>query len=340
MLTLEQFQKVKRVIVHGGSCPDGRASAMIVNDAFRLMYGPSHDVRIEFVMHSSREHDALEPEPGMLFVDFSVPHDKADAFLEVGTIILDHHRGPKLPDSSKYSNKEVVQRFVGAGQGVFGDEVEEPGVCGALLAYEHVWKPVCESWAQDVYDSEVVFRRMDTIVQPFATLAGVRDTWLTDHPDWVKACKQAQALQFWPEEHLLRVPITEWESLMDIGDILWQKRCQTVQKVSKKTYPHTSLKGTRLGILQGTRLSSDIAEVLGDTVDLVLTYDFVHEDGVLKLSVSTRSHTGYNCASFCGHYRGGGHTAAAGCHLIVDISADPNPYKMLIEAVDAYESLS
>lgn len=339
MVPLEKLKAVRRIIVHGGKCPDGRASAMIAKHAYSKVVGV--EVPIEFVLHSSPEHEALEPEEGMLFIDFSVPHDKADAFLEAGTIILDHHRGAKLEDSPDshplYSNKVVVQKFVEAGLGAFGDEEENPGVCGAVLAYKHLWEPFRQE-----YRSREMSEESQTI-QEFARLAGIRDTWLNKHPDFEEACKQAMALKFWPEDRLLNAEVSQWVDLMSLGQILWDKNQNTIEKVSDQILHWTSTKGTRVGIFQGTTLSSDMAEYL-DTVeedkrvDFLVGFDLKYEGGALKLVLSTRSHAGYNCASFCRHNGGNGHTSAAGCALTFQLF-DPNPYKMIMDRVEAYEAL-
>src|ERR1051325_3448736 len=127
--TLGQLRKIKTVISHGNNCPDGVASAMIVADAYG--YGDGDGPEILIIDHQSDEKAKLAAKPGMLFVDFSPPEERAQEFLAAGTLCLDHHK-----------KGSSVQAFVEAGLGVFGDEDLNPGVCGATLAYEHVWKPL------------------------------------------------------------------------------------------------------------------------------------------------------------------------------------------------------
>ncbi|MCH8239284.1 MAG: hypothetical protein IIB62_04360, partial [Proteobacteria bacterium] len=102
----------------------GMASAMILRDAF------SYFPPVEFVHYDTPEHRNMEVTEGVIFCDFSPHPDLAAQFLEAGAIVLDHHK----------TVKPIVSQFVKAGQGVFGDEELEPGVCGATLAYQHVWR--------------------------------------------------------------------------------------------------------------------------------------------------------------------------------------------------------
>ena len=271
---------------------------MILRAAYDT-YLPDNKVSIEFIAHNSKEHRELEPGPGMLFADFSVPPEKADAFLAAGALILDHHRG------KDGINKDVVLRFVAADQGAFGDEETDPGICGAVLVYEHVWKAFCKP---------------DPVVENFARLAGIRDTWQSQHPDFHLACLQAATLQFWPEEHLLEAPPSKWSRLTDkkFGQVLWDKHHDTVKKVATRLHTWVSPKGTRVCLFQGTKLTSDMAELLGEAFDLIIGFDLTKEDDQLKMLLSTRSHTNFDCAHFCGTHKGGGHTKAAGFTYILD----------------------
>jgi oligoribonuclease NrnB/cAMP/cGMP phosphodiesterase (DHH superfamily) len=176
------------------------------------------------------------------------------------------------------------------------------------------------------------------LVESFAILAGVRDTWQKNHPSWIRACEQAEALSFWPEETLLEALPREWRNLMKLGPIIWGRKQDTVKKVAEKVYRWTSKKGTRACLFQGTKLSSDIAEALGDTVDLVIGFDLGYEDGAIKLLLSTRSHTTFNCAQFCGAHGGGGHTKAAGCNVEIIVESTANLYKQVIDTLDVFEA--
>lgn len=332
-LTIDQIKQVKRVKVHGGRCPDGRASAMILKRAFTLL---KQDVQIDFIVHGSKEHEELEPEPGMLFADFCVSHAKVNEFLEAGTIILDHHAG------KDGANKAVCMRFVEKGLGAFGDETTDPGVSGATLVFDHVFGPVFRH-VHPKFDPDDIINEYDLStlgelkgIEGFARLAGIRDTWQRKHPLWIKSCEQAEALSFWPEEDLLDQGI-DWATLMAIGPTLWKKKMITTQKVAERAYHWTSKAGTRVAFFQGTALSSDVAEYLDEQVDLVIGYDISYENEKVKMRFSNRSHTTFNCVSFAAAHGGSGHTKAAGFSIVLDIENDPNPYKMAREVLDRYE---
>jgi oligoribonuclease NrnB/cAMP/cGMP phosphodiesterase (DHH superfamily) len=318
--SIKQLKAIKTVISHGNNCPDGVASAMIVADAYSS-YPDGPEIRA--VDHGSEDRANLEPAPGMLFVDFSPPEAKAQAFIAAGTLVLDHH-----------AKGSSVQAFVEAGLGVFGDEQRDPGVCGAVLAFEHVWKPLKaeKGLCEGPLDVNAL------IVQEFARLSGIRDTWQTKSPDWLKACKMAEALRFWPLEGLLMAMPALWRDRVALGEVIWNRKTKTVEKVSERAFRWTSPKGTRVALFQGVKLSSDVAEVLDKTVDLVIGYDLIYEDEVLKMIFSTRSHTTFDCGSFALSFGGGGHTRAAGFNVVLDLDASPNPYKLMQTTLTEYES--
>jgi oligoribonuclease NrnB/cAMP/cGMP phosphodiesterase (DHH superfamily) len=311
--TLEQLRNIKLVISHGNSCPDGVASAMIVADA----YGAGRP-EIRVIDHGTTEKSNLEAVPGMMFVDFSPPEERAQAFIDAGTIVLDHHK-----------KGSSVQAFVQAGLGVFGDEDKDPGVCGAVLAYEHVWRPLKGS--AELLDAEPL------IVREFARLSGIRDTWQTGDPDWNKACEMAEALRFWPLEHLLKDGPAFWRSELSLGGHLWAKKLKTVAKITERAYHWTSPVGTRVALFQGVKWSSDVAEAMGAKIDLVVAYDIAHEEGGFKLLCSSRSRGSYDCGSLALAHGGGGHTKAAGFNVPMTLDS-PNPYKMLQLVISAYEA--
>lgn len=312
--TFDQLLSIKTVISHGNNCPDGVSSAMIVADAYRKVAAPPEIVVID---HQSEKKAALAATPGMLFVDFSPAEERAQEFIAAGALCLDHHK-----------KGSSVQAFVEAGLGVFGDEDKDPGVCGAVLAYEHVWKPL---------RGDTASKAEHFIVDDMARLSGIRDTWQRKSPDWEEACELAEALRFWPLETLLKVEPYSWKDYTDLGELLWSKKLKTVAKVSEHVYRWTSPKGTRAAFFQGVRLSSDVAEAVGHNTDLIVAYDIAHEEGELKLICSSRSRGSYDCGSLALAHGGGGHTRAAGFNLPMTIDS-PNPYRMLQDTVTAHEA--
>ena len=303
-LPMGSLAGVKKVITHGGKCPDGKASAMVLNAAFEGR------VPIEFVVHGTKEHKELKPEPGLLFCDFCVPEENWMDFLAEGAIVLVHHAGAK----------KIGQKFSMAMQGAFADETDHRGVSGAVLAYEYVWKPL---------------KGENLALKEMVRLAGIRDTWQRTSPDWTRACEQAEALAWWPNENLLATPVESWSSLFEVGSILWERKLKAAAKVGGEALRFFSMDGTRVALFRGMHMSSDVAEFLGDSADLVIGYDFLFEDGKFKQGFSTRSHTDYDCKALATHYGGGGHTKAAGFGIPLGVA--PNPYKVTKTIVDAYE---
>lgn len=322
--TLEQLRGVRRVVSHG-RCPDGVASAMIVHDAYarHAKADPLSGFfpEILFVAHSTREHRDLEPRPGTMFVDFSPKPDRLKEWISVGTLVLDHH-----------VKGSTVQAFVEAGLGVFGDEATQPGVCGATLAYEHVWKPLVGT--PEAFDLEPL------VLKEMARLSGIRDTWQTKDPSWLQACKMAEALRWWPETQLVGTPVSTWPETLALGEVLWDKKTSTVRKIVDQIFWWTSSGGIRVAFFQGSKFSSDVTEALDvhpEPPDIAIGYDLVFEDGHHKMIFSTRSHKGFDCAALALAHGGGGHTAAAGFSVPFDPSTSPNPYKLMQDVLSAYE---
>jgi len=295
------------------------ASAIILDDAL-----PGR--RIEFVAYGSPELAAIEPEEGILFCDFSPPPDRAAAFAAKGTIVLDHHK----------TAKAVVHSFE---HHAFGDEASEPGVCGAVLAYRHVWKPLAEAGA---FPSGHEDR-----VKQFAYLAGVRDTWQRQSPDWDAACAQADTLRFYPDSYWLPAnggasPAilrneAELRSRLNTGTISFQKHKEKVARAVEQAWRFTTARSTRVVVFQNTAFSSDAAEYIGDAADLVIAFGYIVEEGVHRFLLSTRSHTNFDCSAFAKSLGGGGHTKAAGCSVPVGSDA-LNPYAAISQLVASYEA--
>jgi nanoRNase/pAp phosphatase (c-di-AMP/oligoRNAs hydrolase) len=98
--------------------------------------------------------------------------------------------------------------------------------------------------------------------------------------------------------------------LIQIGPILVAKKAEAVTRALERAWRTTTAKGTRLVVFEGTSLTSDAAEALGDTADLVIGFGYEVEDGQAKLILSSRSHTTFDCSALAKRFGGGGHTAA------------------------------
>lgn len=315
MIDIEKLGKVKHIVTHL-HCADGLASAMILKDVLP-------DAKVSFIQYSSPEHLGLEPEPGMLFCDFSPHRDRVGVFVEARAIVLDHHKFAK----------DIVDAF--GADGVFADETASPGVSGAVLAYEEVWLPKTpsESHAEAL---RAPYEFMKARVGDFARLAGIRDTWRTQHPRWNESCAQQQALLFWSAEDLLAIPWNEWPIKMQIGPLLFEKQLQKAKDTAEGSYRFTTDKGLRVAMFGGVTITSDAAEALGESVDLVVGFTYKVEAGSIILVFSTRSHTTFDCGSFCKAHGGGGHTKAAGFKVSVG-PTDLNPFDHFRSILEAYE---
>jgi len=298
-----------RVIVTHDNCADGTVSAMLLQNALPT-------AKVVFVQHGTDAFKNLAVEPHMLFCDIAPPAERASEFKEAGAVVLDHHR----------TAWTVVQSF--GDMGVFADESVEPGVSGAVLAYR-VWDALTEFCGP-------AFREW---VCHFATLTGIRDTWQNQSPLWGEACRQAQLLHLVPNNLWLGWSLVDlaenWESQFDwLADVLTERHKKSVERSIGRGARFTSEKGTRVILFASLSNTSDAAEILGDSVDLVAGFSYEQDNGVNKLIYSTRSHTDFDCAAFCKAQGGGGHTRAAGFSL----GDDGGPYQTFMRLLNAYES--
>jgi hypothetical protein len=295
---------VKTIVCHK-DCPDGVASALILRDVFP-------DARVCFVQHGTAELCDFPAEPGQLWCDIVPPRDRAQSFVTAGAIVLDHHKGAAY----------IVALF--GDRGVFADENAEPGVSGAMLAFREVWRRVCQPSATE---SEWM------VVQDFATLAGIRDTWQRQSPRWEDACAQAAALRFWPVGDILR-PLpdgrTDWPNVarkMEIGPVLIAKDRERDDRTISEALRFEE-GGVRVLCFEGHH-TSDISDRLWAEIDLVMGWRYYVDAGAPKVAFSLRSRGGFSAADFAKRFGGGGHTQAAGFTLdlpsvrVPPLSADP-----------------
>jgi len=322
MFPLNKLHAVKKIVTHE-NCPDGTASAILLHNVLP-------QAEVVFMQYQTEAHKALEPEPGMLFADFSPHENRVKDFVAAGALVLDHHKFAK----------PIVDAF--EQNGIFADEKEEPGVCGAVLAFRHVWEPLTRA-GRDPNDSELegLVHRAET----FATLAGVRDTWQNKHHDWRKACIQAEMLRFYPPDNWLSMysPFryenqSWWAERMELGKLLVEKHERSVKKSIEKSYRFTSAKGTRVVVLNSLHVTSDAAEVLDTEADLVVGFSFEIDNGTMKAIYSTRSRGDFDCGAFCKAHGGGGHTKAAGFNVPFEIDGLENPYAAFKRILGKYEA--
>lgn len=318
---LEHIKKVWCIVTHL-NCPDGVASAIILKSVL-------DNASVRWIQPDTKEHIELEPKPGMLFCDITPHESRLKEFIDAETIVLDHHK----------TGKHIVTAFGELGR--FGDEIKNPGVCGAVLAFRHVYEPIFLQH-NERYPSlanNPVTNKHYADMERLAVLAGIRDTWQINDQQWEDACKQAEGLMFWPFIDLRKQSSEDMKKMIfPVGKVLREKMQEDVKKAN--WYQFESLEGTKVAVLPSKKLVNDMAERLDKEVDLLVGFSYVI-DGPddIKLTLSTRSHADFDCASFCKFYGGGGHTRAAGCAISFDLSQAPNPFYAIGELVDYYEQM-
>lgn len=307
MLNIDELKAVKTIVTHA-DCPDGIASALILQDVARAFGDPTlPDTKVVWVQYGTQAYLELQAEPGMLFCDMTPPAPRVKEFVDADAIVLDHHKGARA----------VVEAF--GARGVFADEATEPGVSGAVLAYREVWAPITHSHYQH-------FSRR---VLDFATLAGIRDTWQRQDPRWEEACAQAAALRFWPVEELLNGGLFYClEHRLAIGPVLLQKDRERDNRSIAEALRWT-VGGVRVVAFEGLH-TSDIADRLAVEADLFLGWHYFSTPAGVRVQVSCRSKGPRSALSFARMHGGGGHENAAG---FVSALLAHDPYQMLFRWV-------
>lgn len=307
----EALRAVRKIISHE-NCADGIAAALLLHIALP-------DAEVQFAQYKEPSLEQLPAEPGLLFCDISPPRERIQEFLDVGSIVLDHHKGAE----------EVVRQFRFH---AFADEATRPGVSGATLAYREVLARVAPH--EQAY-----------VLEDFAEFAGIRDTWQTKHHNWEAASAISAAVKFYGYTGLLSMfpsvntPGILHQSLLRLktfGELLLQKNLASASAVLKEGFKHVTDHGTRVVIFNAMSPTSDAAEVDdGKEFDLVVGFKTkVSKDNELSLKVTMRSHTTFNCKDFALYMRGGGHTKSAGFSLPLKHA---NPYALFLTSLVQFE---
>lgn len=301
MIAIEKLRTVTTIVAHqngaANACADGTAAALLCADALP-------HARVLFASHAGPELRDLRPGPGLLFVDIAPPRERAADFLAAGAIVLDHHE----------RQQDVVQPFVDAGLGVFGDT--SVGESGAVLAYRYVWFALKDPAA-----------RFDGRAGAFARLAGVRDCWLKADPGWTEACEQAEALRFHPFADLRAVEVPfgfgdPLKALLDVvGPTLWRQKLARAKDTARKAL-WLDAAGDRVAVVP-TLETSDAADEL-DGADVVVGFGYAAREGAVRLQLSFRTRTGRDVGAIAARLGGGGHREAAGA--TIEHREDESPY--------------
>lgn len=313
-MDIEKLKKVKKVVVHA-DCHDGILSAMILQDAMAL---PKEN--IIFVEHSTPEYVNLPAEPGMLFCDCTPPKERIQEFIDVGALVLDHHK----------HSRDIVEAF--GDNGVFADKEKEPEVSGAALAFREVW---C-SGKNNQY-SELGF-----FVKDLAQLIGIRDNWQQQSPKWQEACEAAAVLMFFPienwvgQETLWSIRRVWANYYKPFGKILFQKDKERAKAIANKRWIYRTTSGLVIAIVN-SRFINDAADLLEDQCDVVMGFAYTkNEPGEYPgMKISLRGFGSFDCGKFAKHYGGGGHFSAGGCKFQT-LESTENPYTFLCKQMEQY----
>jgi oligoribonuclease NrnB/cAMP/cGMP phosphodiesterase (DHH superfamily) len=315
------FEGVNRIVTHG-NCPDGMGSAVILRCVFP-------GIEPEFYHHKQPEYLNLVPEEGMLFCDITPPEHRAEDFVSVNPIVLDHHKG--------------VEHIVGlyGERGVFADESKEPGVSGTTLAFREILEPYIRKVFTKLQNPQKALQKAGE----FARLAGVRDTWQKQDPDWESACHQAAMLTFYPWEHWADRAASEmfnpyysqaFSDEMDVGQNIYAKRMKDATKCIKNSIVFKSC-GYKVAVFNDPdRLCSDVAEMHRQNgVDVVAGFYYVDDGEGPNIIYSIRCNEKFNVQTMASSLGGGGHSKAAGFSVTTQIQ-DINPFLRFKELFDKF----
>lgn len=302
MIDLDKLRAVATIVTHqqgpGEPCADGVASALIALDAL-----PGR--RVVWMNYNTPEHRDLRAEPGLLFVDMTPPRDRVAEFVAAGAIVLDHHAHAR----------DIVEAF--GPLGVFADEATQPGVSGAMLAYEEVWSPLYRASGQ--YGT----RRIEAqSAHQLAELAGIRDTWQRKDHRWREACAQAEALCFWPWAMLERCG-PEIGALREVGEVLLSRAEARAERQRAEGVRFDVGPLRCLALEASSHETSNVAALAG--VDLTIGWHYTAESGRAQLVLHLRSPGSFDCGAFAKVHRGGGHSGSGGFRLTLAPLA-PDPY--------------
>ena len=316
MIPLHKLQTVRFIVVHEYAdkpCPDGLASALILQDALP-------EATVFFAQHNTPFLNKMTAHPHMLFCDITPPRNRVHEFVEAGSIVLDHHK----------QSEDIVKAF--DPHGVFADEKLHPGVSGALLAYNEVWKYI------NIKESALHHAR----VQDFAILAGIRDTWQKNHSRWEESCRQAAALSFFPVKSWLDCIDNDnffenvhFQSMMNMGGLLLYKKELETEKLLEFTKVETLISGTKYAVLPSLEISdaSDILLKSGE-IKFVVGFGIRNHDNEVRIQLSFRSRGSFDVGAVAKSFGGGGHTNAAGVIRSYG-SMEPNPYTYIMNLLNS-----
>jgi hypothetical protein len=262
-------------------------------------------LEVVFAQYGQPSLEKLEPAEGMVFCDITPPRDRVDDFIAAGARVLDHHKHAR----------DIVERF--GDRGIFADETNEPGVSGALLAYRHIWQTERLVGAER---AGLGLPSLSWVVESFATLAGVRDTWQTASPLWERAQDLHAVLMGMPRDYWLApngVSRVLDPGQLQLGKMFRDQKAEKVRELcAHGTIRYPSPGGTWAIFPCQAALMSDAAEALrGEGCAVALGWFQLVKDGQVVTVCSLRSDGSVDVGALCKRFGGGGHSRAAGCTL-------------------------
>ena len=305
-MELHLINKIDRIIVHG-NCPDGMASAIILYDAT--------GIEPEFVSHGTEQYMEMEATPNMLFCDIAPPGNRYKEFIDAGAIVLDHHKG----------QEDIVKAF--GKNGFFADEINDPGVSGALLAYNEVWKPLKPF-------------NLSCSIRTMADLVGIRDTFLKSSSRWITACEMTSAITFFNWDYWKNKVDSKSLSFnkeLDIGKTIYLSRLNKAKDIANKVFLFEDA-GYKVAVFNDLdHHTSDVADILRNKgINVTAGFYYVTEHINPTICFSLRSDGTINVSDLAKTIPGGGgHSKAAGFSEEIDLK-EINPFALFQEIFSDY----
>lgn len=321
------IKDVKKCIVHK-DCPDGRMAALLVQ-YFAQIQPSRPTIEIVEMQYNTPDLEALQPQEGLLFIDFTPPRDRFQVFVDAGAWVIDHH----------VSMKDLV-----VGMGDRGYYRDGPGTSGASLLWDLIRNTV-------PHEAEVVITKLVKLIairdsfykKPYSDGFFIRTAdaldMVSDTRVWEKACKVSNFFRFLSFNTFIRNT-----DLVDVArsltsevdrafspnfwaEELYQQReanlYRSIQNLVLMEYA-----GSDLELLVTTDMQniSDLPDLIDKEAPrppnkktIVVAFKYVSDKGAPVLIVSMRTKDkSIDLSQIAAKYGGGGHRGAAGFAIKFD----------------------
>lgn len=282
---------VSRLITHA-SCPDGVASAW-------MFVAEYPEVDILWAHYDDLPN--IEPHAGDVYCDITPHESMVDRALEVGAVVLDHHP----------TQRHITERFEAAGRGHYADNraPEGAGVSGAVLAYWYVFGHGEEGPLRATLPH---VSRAD--LAQLASLAGIRDTWMTGSPLWDKSRLCAAAFLMLDRDDLASYRGAIPDEIVARAQMEVRRRDEACRSYFGRVVLREERSGTLLvaWVNASDGIVSDLAEHMrqvGSEADVLAVFHAL-EPGKTKVSLRSIDPS-VNVGALASARGGGGHHGAA-----------------------------